>query len=288
MIRRQQGMALVVVLWLVVLLSIMAAGHSRNTHTDTQLTNRQLDMARARGMAEAGINHVIFEMLSDQREQVIPLDGTIFGVEIYDTVVTLAIRRTSGLVDLNAADAQLLDALLAACGVAEPDRPPLVDAILDWRDRDDLRHLNGVEDEDYFAAGLPWSSRDDAFRSIDELKYLPGIDQGLYERLAPLVTLYSGKSGIDLELAPPILVAQLAGNEIVPVTQWDAQADNRRRSGPITGTFHIYASVPAGSGTVASLEAVVSASRSAKQPVRIREWREPARQVVPPLMGNQG
>ena len=48
-------MALIVVLWLVVLLSIMAAGHSRNVRTDTTLAARQVQSAKARALAEAGI-----------------------------------------------------------------------------------------------------------------------------------------------------------------------------------------------------------------------------------------
>jgi general secretion pathway protein K len=54
MSRRQDGMALIVVLWLVVLLSIMAAGHSRNVHTDSTLAARQVQAAKARALAEAG------------------------------------------------------------------------------------------------------------------------------------------------------------------------------------------------------------------------------------------
>lgn len=280
--RRQDGMALIVVLWLIVLLSIMAAGHARNVHTDTQLASRQVEIAKARGMAEAGINHVILEMLADSSGDEIPIDGSVFAVDIYDERVTLAVRSATGLVDLNAADAKLLDTVLQACGVEEGRRPELVDAILDWRDGDDLTHLNGIEDGDYVAAGLPWSSRDDAFVSIDELKYLPGIDQGLFERMAPLVTVHSGRAGIDLENAPPILVMALTGEQVEPANP--AQLRARRR----IGTFHIYATVATESGTLASIEAVVTTSRLAGKPVTIHEWREPPRQVLPPLAGVEG
>ncbi len=279
--RGQQGMALIIVLWLIVLLSVMAAGHSKNVHTDTQLASRQVQVAQARGLAEAGINHVILEMLADNSTHEIPIDGTAFPIDVYDTQVTLAVRKTNGLVDLNAAGPDLLDALLAACGVEDGRRPELIDAILDWRDGDDLTHLNGIEDKDYLAAGLPWTSRDDSFKAIDELKYLPGIDQGLFERMAPLVTVHSGSAGIDLENAPPILVMALTGEPVKP-------ANSSQLRGRQLGTFHIYASVAAGAGTVASIEAVVSTSRSAGKPVTIHEWREPPRQVLPPLAGVGG
>ena len=123
---RQQGMALIVVLWLIVLLSVMAAGHARNVHTDTRLASRQVEIAKARGMAEAGINHVILEMLADDSSDEIPIDGSVFAVDIYDEQVTLAVRRATGLVDLNAAGADLLDAVLRACGVEDGHRPGLV------------------------------------------------------------------------------------------------------------------------------------------------------------------
>jgi general secretion pathway protein K len=285
---RQQGMALILVLWLIVLLSVMAAGHSRNVHTDTRLASRQVEVAKARGLAEAGINHVILEMLADDSTDEISIDGTVFAIDVYDTTVTLAVRKASGLVDLNAAGPDLLDAVLQACGVEGGRRPALIDAILDWRDGDELTHLNGIEDKDYLAAGLPWTSRDDRFKAIDELKYLPGVDQGLFERMAPLVTVHSGRGGTDLENAPPILVATLTGYEISPATQGDGRAGTANRRDRQLGTFHIYASVAAGSGTVASIEAVVTTSRSAGKPVTIREWREPPRQVLPPLAGVGG
>ena len=112
---RQNGMALVVVLWLVVLLSIMAAGHTRGTHVDTQLASRQLAVAQARGYAEAGINHTALMLLSAQGQEV-PVNGRIFAVAIDDTTVTLAVRQATGLVDLNTASPDVLDAALRAAG----------------------------------------------------------------------------------------------------------------------------------------------------------------------------
>jgi general secretion pathway protein K len=283
---RQNGMALVVVLWLVVLLSIMAAGHTRGTHIDTQLASRQLAVAQARGYAEAGINHTALMLLS-ARGQEVPVDGSIFGVAIDGTAVTLAVRQATGLVDLNTSSPDVLDAALRAAGLADAQRRVALDAILDWRDGDNLRHMDGVEDEDYVAAGLPWTSRDGAFAAIDELRYIPGIGQDEFERLAPLVTVYSEKPGVNLRLAPPILVEAVTGDQAEPVPQnYDATPSSPR--GPRTGTFHIYATVEAQSGAVAAIEAVVTTERSADAPVIVREWREPPRQVVPPLDGVEG
>jgi general secretion pathway protein K len=282
---QQDGMALIVVLWLVVLLSIMAAGHSRNVHTDTTLAARQLQSAQARALAEAGINHVILEMLAADSDRKLPVDGSLFNVRIGEDDVTIAIRDATGFIDLNAAKPELLDAALKACGVSETARPNLVDAILDWRDGDDLAHLHGMEDDDYVAAGVAWTSRDGAFQAIDELKYLPGMSQALYDRLSPFVTVYSGRGGLNLEYAPPTLIAALTGEDVPAVEPDGADAGS---SGPRNGTFHVYASASGSAGTVAAIEAVVRISRASKVPFTIMDWHEPPRAEFPLREGVEG
>jgi general secretion pathway protein K len=280
--RHQDGMALIVVLWLVVLLSIMAAGHSKNVHTDTTLAARQVQSAKARALAEAGINHVILEMLAADSDRKLPVDGSLFNLRIDEDDITIAVRDATGLIDLNGADAELLDAALKACSVREADRMELVDTILDWRDKDDLSHLHGFEDDDYIAAGVAWSSRDGAFETIDELKYLPGISQARYDCLAPFLTVYSGRGGLNMEYAPPALVAALTGEEVPAVSPGE------RDGNPRNGTFHIYASASGSANTVAAIEAVVRISRTPQTPFTIVDWREPPRVEFPPRQGDQG
>ena len=285
MTRPQNGMALIVVLWLIVLLGIMAAGHSRNAHTDTQLASRQLQSAKARGIAEAGINHMILEMLAAAPGHVIPVDGSVFTCRIGDDVATIAVRDASGLVDINTANPELLDTALRAAGVDEARRQTLVDVIQDWRDKDDLKHLNGVEDDDYAAAGVAWSSRDSAVAAIDELKYLPGMTQDIFERLAPLVTVHAGRGKTNFDLAPPVLAAAARSDEAPLTASKVTQQNTGRRPTVREGTFHIYASAQ-GSGAIASVEAVVRISRSSQRPFTILEWREPPRQLLPPVPGD--
>ena len=278
-------MALIVVLWLVVLLSIMAAGHSKNVHTDTTLAARQVQSAKARALAEAGINHVILEMLAADSDRKLPVDGSLFTVRIGEDDVTIAIRDATGFIDLNAAKPELLDAALKACGVIDTARRDLVDAILDWRDKDDLTRLHGVEDDDYLAAGVAWTSRDGAFEAVDELKYLPGMSQALYDRLSPFLTVHSGRGGLNMEYAPPALITALTGEE-VPAAE--TENDDGKSNVARNGTFHIYASASGSASTVAAIEAVVRISRASKSPFTIVDWREPPRVEFPPREGGQG
>ncbi len=52
---RGRGIALVAVLWVLVLLSVMAAGFLRDTSVETQVARNLLDNAEARALADAGV-----------------------------------------------------------------------------------------------------------------------------------------------------------------------------------------------------------------------------------------
>ena len=284
-VQHQRGIALIIVLWLIVLLGVMAAGHARNVHTETLLASRQLESARARALAEAGVQHAIIELLARNSVREWPINGTITTVHIDGHEVSIAVRDATGLIDLNAASADLLAAAFAATGSDGGWRQEIVDAILDWRDGDKLRHLNGAEDDDYRAAGLDWTARDGAFASVDELRYVLGMRQEIFDELAPFLTVHSARPGINLEYAPPFLIKTLTGEYVEPAESALPDASqhgtNRRIGGPRNGTYHVYVNAPAAAGVVATLEAVIRISATSDSPYAILSWREPMRPQFP-------
>jgi general secretion pathway protein K len=280
-------MALIIVLWLIVLLGVMAAGHARNVHSDTMLAARQVELAQARALAEAGAQHAIISLLTQNNPQPLPIDGTFAGIEVDGHAVKIAIRDATGLVDLNAAGADLLADLISVSGIDPSTQRDIVDAILDWRDADELRHLHGAEDDDYLAADLGWTARDGAFAAVEELKYVKGVGQDLFDRLVPFITVYSGRPGVNLDYAPPALVSLLTGDHIErsarasPATGQAAAGSSLR--GVRSGTYHVYATVAGAGKVVASLEMVVSISATPERPFTILERREPMRAPMPSI-----
>jgi len=261
-------MALVVVLWLVLLLGMMAAGHARATRTEVLLASRQADMAAARALAEAGIHHVVLEMLTPDLPDPRPVDGTRVPVDVAGASVVVAVRDVAGLVDLNRAGAGMLELALGTCDVAGSRRGALAAAIMDWRDGDSDPGTGGAEDESYRAAGLPWSVRDDRFESVEELRYVMGMDPDLYGCLAPMVTVRSGRPNVEVAYAPSPLREAMAESGF-------AYSGQRRSAGP--GTYQFVATAEGDRGAVASIEAVIRLSRDDRDPYRVLEWREPAR-----------
>ena len=282
---RQRGMALVIVLWLIVLLGVIAVGHASNARSETRLAMQHLESAKARALAEAGIQRAIVALLLPNSDSQWPVNGTPLQLDIDGREVTVAIRAATGLVDLNAADAGILGALIATIGDDRSQQEQLVDAILDWRDQDNLTRLYGAEDDAYRAAGLAWTAADAAFSSVDELRYVFGMTAGTFAAIVPYVTVHSGRGSLNLEYAPPILIGMLTGQTLDDSDGNDSvRLQGQQSRGVATvrnGTYHIYASARGNGKVSASVEAVVNIAITDEQPYSILYWREPARFQFP-------
>jgi general secretion pathway protein K len=281
-------MALVLVLWLVVLLSVLATGHARNAHNETKLAAGHINTAQARALAEAGANRAILDLSMPGTVRRWPVDGTVESFEFEGHDISVAIRDATGLIDLNTANSDLLTALISAVSPDEAIQQRIVHSILDWRDADDLAHLHGAEDKDYRAAGLPWSARDGDFASIDELLYVMGMTRDIFDRVAPYLTIYSEKSAVNLEYAPPFLMSALTGQEIESIED-SSVAPNPAAGRPAgrssIGTFHIQVSASVADRTVVSLETVVRLFSDPERPFAVLSWREPMRTPFPASKG---
>lgn len=273
-------MALVIVLWVIVLLSVIAASHSSNAHTSTRLAARQLELAQLHATAESGVQFAILELLAQGNPEPWPVNGDVQNFTFMDENVSIAIRSATGLLDLNSANQQLLSALLDVTGADADTRDALVDAILDWRDKDDLTRLNGAEGAAYQSQSRWWTIRNGAFLSVDELRYVIGMTNQYFQQISPLLTVYSGRSGVNLEYAPAALIEALTGERVETADNFvpgSPQSGLPRQPGARrAGNYHIYVEA-SGTKAVAAVEAVVRIAPTDDQPYTILSWREPGR-----------
>jgi len=271
-LRRQQGLALVLVLWLVVLLSIMATGHARNVQVETRLAARQVEATAARYVAEAAINIAIRDLLDGDRDEPPDTSGRLLAGRVLGRNALLSIRSAAGLVDINNAGEDLLHALFVAAGADDSTGRSLAQAVLDWRDGDDLVRLYGAEDDDYRAAGLRWTARDAEFTSVEELRYVIGMPAEIYEKIAPCLTVHSGLATIDLESAPEFVIDALSA----------AQVSTAGRQQASDTVYHITATVRGSGTSSATAKAVVRITGDRDEPYEILEWREGGSPLIEP------
>ncbi len=148
-------------------------------------------------------------------------DGTVYAWRFGGGALRTAVHGEAGKIDLNAGDEALLLGLFRAAswtgpegelqGLDEDAAAALVDALRDFADPDDLTRLNGAEDRDYAAAGLPWGAKDAPFEAVEELQQVLGMTAPLYQAVAPALTVYTGASGVDARLAPRAVLLALSG-----------------------------------------------------------------------------
>jgi general secretion pathway protein K len=207
----ERGMILVVVLWGVMFLAVIASSFLVSARTELHSGHNLASLAQARALADAGANRAILGLLEPALDRRWRGDGRIYTLDVGDDEVRIAIQDEAGKVDLNLATQELLTGLFASVGVAGEEADSLADAILDWRDADDLRRLHGAEEADYRAAGYAYGPSNRPFQSIEEVQLVMGMTPALYSAIAGLVTVYSHQAGIDPAIASPAMLNAIPG-----------------------------------------------------------------------------
>lgn len=236
--RTPRGIALVLVLWIILLLTVMALSLTAALRTQGALARNQTDSARFRAAADAAINLTALDLLGnsaepDATEAAWLPDGIPRILSFDGAVMTLVLTNEASRIDLNEADRDQLLALLDIVLPQEEDSSmaqsdAIADAILDWRDEDDMALLNGAEDDDYEAAGLPYGAGDEPFTSVEQLMQVLGMTPQLYHRLAPNLTVSNPGGQVDEQFASAPVLAALRGGSLE-----EAQEDVARRNQPI-------------------------------------------------------
>jgi type II secretory pathway component PulK len=113
--------------------------------------------------------------------------------------------------DLNEANEEMLRQFFAQgleVDYAEADR--ITQAILDWRDEDDLPRINGGEREQYLEEEMLVFPPNRDFTDIDELRHVMGMTPEIFASAAPYLTLI-GSDEINVNSAPEPVLNALPG-----------------------------------------------------------------------------
>lgn len=211
---QERGFALIVVIWLTVLLSIMAAAFTSAVNGRLRTAAAKRDVAKAGVLAEAGTRIALLDLLTrpsdlSQRARFIPGEAVICRAGS-EEILTILVRDEDGKVNLNTRNAKVLEALMIGLGTGAADARGYTNKIMDFRDFDHDRRPDGAERDDYAKEpGRHLPPKDGDFASIDELSQVMGLPTDLVARMKPYVTTLSNLDGLDPAVAEPELVAIL-------------------------------------------------------------------------------
>lgn len=219
----RRGFALITVLWVTAILSAVVGTSLGAARTGGETSRNRIVLTRG-GWAREACLEILFSRHS-RAASMRTMDTVDLGrgawcrAELTDPAAKL---------DLNLASP---DALRKVLG-----NDSLADALLDWRDPDDLERSLGAENAWYQTANrrIP---RNGPLAAIEELRSIRGFDSLRVARLGTLLTV-EGQRELNLNAAAPELLATLPGLSPEGVSLIMA----RRRAGqPIQGSDQLLA-----------------------------------------------
>jgi len=222
---QQRGVAMIMVLWMIVVMMGMAATLLYAVKTEMQMVSFARTSAQARSFAEAAVHYTVMQLFlpPDQRE--IRIGGGTTAWIYNGYAAEIQVVGENGLVDINQANRQLLKYVLERVGLVADDAETMLDRIEDFRDPDDLKHLNGAEDADYEADGLAYGAKDAPFERIEELQQVFGMTASLYQALSRYVSVNSASKGVNPMMASRQVLLILADGDEAMVNDYIQMRD---------------------------------------------------------------
>ncbi|MBS0507002.1 MAG: general secretion pathway protein GspK [Proteobacteria bacterium] len=207
--QHNRGAALVLVLWLVAALSLVVLASAQGMRLQTRRVGVELERMRAEQMLDAALELGAQRLMVDRgapgryREWRMPMG---------DAAARLEIIPAAGLVDVNVATEQLLEAVLEKIGGLPPGEANIMASrIKDFIDPDDAPSgAGGAEAPQYRAAGRIVMPRNAPVDDLSELQMVLGMTPQLYGIISPYLGI-NGKARIAVDAAPPALIDKLTG-----------------------------------------------------------------------------
>lgn len=200
--KKQEGIALVLVLWVLLLLTIITGSFALMSRMDRLEANSLLSGTQARLSAEAAINLAVLALRDPDDMSRMLADGRIYPLEIDGVQVEVSATDERGKLDINETDELTLANMFVGHGMEPNDAELLAAAVLDWRDEDELERVNGAEEDAYMAAGLEIGPANRRFMMVEELLQVIGMQYEFFRKLEPGITVYSRTAQPDPAFAP--------------------------------------------------------------------------------------
>jgi general secretion pathway protein K len=214
--KRQQGVAIIMVLLIVAIATSLAAYMAMQQNLWQRQVESQFERTQARQLGTAGIDWARAVLAEDARGSSIDHEKEIWtlrlpAIPVEGGEVIGAIEDRQGLFNLNnvVSNVAQFQRLLAVLGLPADLAP----ALADWIDADSEPQAGGAEDGYYLALAQPYRTSNRALVELGELVRVKGFDSRTIESLRAFVSvLPATRTPINVNFAPAeVLVAVIEG-----------------------------------------------------------------------------
>ena len=211
-------MAVVMAMGVVALSAMAAMAIIVSQSTWSHRAGLAADHAQAQALVQAGSDWARAMLSDDRRSNSIDYAGEPWAMRLPPIAVDNGelsgrIEDQQGLFNLNnlasggtlnPVQSARFRRLLSILGLPES----LADTLADWIDADDRpQPRNGAEDEYYLAQNPPYRAANRPLIDVGELALVRGYDAGVRARLAPFVAALPGSTAVNVNTAPPEVLA---------------------------------------------------------------------------------
>ena len=226
-IQRSDGIALLMVLWVLTILTAAVLSFSFLSRTDAFSTLAFKEGMERKFLAEAGMERAIMELfylkqnagalVVDKDTEAWKADGTPYEVRWGEGSYRVSIMGESGKLDINTVPEVVLKNLLLNHGVKDDEADGIVDCIMDWKDPDDLVRLHGAESDYYMSLPNPYKAKNGDFDTLEELLLVKGVTPELLygskgkKGIIDFLTVNSRSNMINVNYAPREVLTAIPG-----------------------------------------------------------------------------
>ena len=186
----ERGVALIVVLWIFIFLFVVAFEFSTSAREEASAAHRFNDETEGYYLAVAGFERGLYDFLNQQARR---RDGpstrrkkttysTASGASILSARGVFRVRLVDegGKININRVSEETLRRIFTNLGIDGARRDTLVDAIMDWRDEDELHRANGAENDYYASLAPAYTAKNGPLDSVDDLLWIKGMTRELF------------------------------------------------------------------------------------------------------------
>ena len=238
---QSKGIALIMVLWVIAILSVVVLEFSFGMRTEVDMTRHFKEEAYLYGLAEGGIHRALTELvykhhptIQQKRRAILEgippekeewvTDGRAYTLAFSQGDCEIRVMGEDGKININFISETFLRKIISNLGLEGEARDVVVASILDWRDPDDFYRINGAENDYYQSLPEPYDCKNGNLESIEELLLVRGVTRDLFygkgkreehqgERvgLKDLFSVYASGEQIDINSASPLILRMVLG-----------------------------------------------------------------------------
>ncbi|MGA2138566.1 MAG: type II secretion system minor pseudopilin GspK [Verrucomicrobiia bacterium] len=191
-LRGRNGVAIVIVLWVVLVLSLLISGFAFTMRVETHVALYARMELKAEMLARSGIEVARMQLILHQQsptESGFDAPNQLWATnellyvdhELGEGTFNVKVTDEESKIPINVATDVQLKRLMELLDVDPSDGDVIVDSILDWIQPGDLTRLNGAKSDYYLSLSPPYRAKNAPMDRVEELLLVRGVTPELFQ-----------------------------------------------------------------------------------------------------------